>query len=236
MPGDAPLLAIECSNPPAGAGVAVGRPGSCLGGERLDPSAGPGEDLLPAIDRLFARVGLAPTDLGGVAVSVGPGGYTSLRIGVAAAKSIAATLARLRGGAIPCFAVPTALAAHRGLDPALREGRRVVVALAWKRESAWVRRFPADAPAGPGGLVTLDRLGLRPGDALVAEARLVERLRGEGRLPAGVEAVAPALDPVAVLEASGGLEPVSALELAPLYPREPEAVTTWRSRAGAQSG
>ena len=47
------------------------------------------ETLAPAMGHLFDQVGLAPTDLHVVAVDLGPGLFTGLRVGVAAAKGLA---------------------------------------------------------------------------------------------------------------------------------------------------
>lgn len=48
-----------------------------------------GRLLLPWIDELLAEAGIAYSDLDGVAVDRGPGGFTSLRIGLGVAQGIA---------------------------------------------------------------------------------------------------------------------------------------------------
>ena len=50
------------------------------------------ETLTPALEHLLAQVDLVPADLGVVAVDVGPGLFTGLRVGVAAAKALAQSL------------------------------------------------------------------------------------------------------------------------------------------------
>jgi tRNA threonylcarbamoyladenosine biosynthesis protein TsaB len=47
--------------------------------------------LLPALEALLAEAGAATADLSGVVACVGPGGFTSLRIGVATAEGLALT-------------------------------------------------------------------------------------------------------------------------------------------------
>ena len=46
------------------------------------------EVLIPTIKRLFSDCGLGKDDLDAVCVSVGPGSFTSLRIGVSTAKAL----------------------------------------------------------------------------------------------------------------------------------------------------
>jgi tRNA threonylcarbamoyladenosine biosynthesis protein TsaB len=52
---------------------------------------GHSEHLLPTLDALMAEAGASPRDLSGVAACVGPGGFTSLRIGVATAEGLGLT-------------------------------------------------------------------------------------------------------------------------------------------------
>ena len=47
------------------------------------------ERLLPAIERILADAGLTVGDLGGLAVAIGPGSFTGLRIGLSTAKGLA---------------------------------------------------------------------------------------------------------------------------------------------------
>ena len=50
------------------------------------------ETLMPALEHLLAQVDLVPADIGVVAVDIGPGLFTGLRVGVAAAKGLAQSL------------------------------------------------------------------------------------------------------------------------------------------------
>jgi tRNA threonylcarbamoyladenosine biosynthesis protein TsaB len=50
------------------------------------------ETLMPAIDELCRRAGLRPADIEGVAVDIGPGLFTGLRVGLATARSLTLAL------------------------------------------------------------------------------------------------------------------------------------------------
>ena len=58
-------------------------------------------ELSPGISDLLARCNAKPADLGAIAVALGPGSFTSLRIGLALAKGLALALK------IPLVGVPT---------------------------------------------------------------------------------------------------------------------------------
>ena len=58
-------------------------------------------ELAPAVAQLWSRAGVGPGDLSTIAVAVGPGSYTGLRVGLALAKGIAL------GQKLPLIGVPT---------------------------------------------------------------------------------------------------------------------------------
>ncbi len=58
-------------------------------------------DLAPLVDAMLRREGVAPRDLAGLAVAIGPGSYTGLRAGLGLAKGMALALG------IPLVGVPT---------------------------------------------------------------------------------------------------------------------------------
>lgn len=59
------------------------------------------KDLMPMVDRLLKKANLKKEELTGIAVSVGPGSYTGIRIGMATAKALAQSLN------LPCVPVKT---------------------------------------------------------------------------------------------------------------------------------
>jgi len=241
-------LAIEASNPSAAAstpGVAIGRvvpsAGSqndsrafdtgveLLGVELFRSTARHDDDLLPAIDRLWTRlvednVVADRREIGLVAVSVGPGGFTGLRVSIAAGKMIAEALGAR------CVAVPSACVVARRVKAELP--RPFAVLLASKRETTVATVFveSVSAPSPPREISASDLASLGVA-GIVADGFLPEAVRAEAdRL--GTDIVEPVFSPTACLEAAAGLEPIDAAHLLPIYGREPEAVRKWRELHG----
>ncbi|WP_375460875.1 tRNA (adenosine(37)-N6)-threonylcarbamoyltransferase complex dimerization subunit type 1 TsaB [uncultured Enterovirga sp.] len=109
--------------------TALGQCGACiletddpepLSAESLAMERGHAEALLPLIDRVVSRVEGSFSSLDLVAVTIGPGSFTGLRVGIAAARAI--------GLAVPCPVVGvTTLSAL--MAPILEDApRRLVVA------------------------------------------------------------------------------------------------------------
>ena len=263
------ILAIETSNPSsgphgllddgalAGPGVALGtneeRP-SLIGQESLRESARQDDDLMPAIERLFRGHDAHPHQIGRVAVSVGPGGYTGVRIAVAAAKLIA----EASGARTVAVASARSAAWRLGQDAA-----PALVCLASKRGAAHATVLPTrawwDARGRDAVLALVGEAGVEETQRRIDEGRQwiaascevgvisaeqvarlsPETLIGDRHLPEafvrwadanGVRIVEPIFSPRSVLESAGGTSGCDPVSLRPVYPREPDAVTQWRAR------
>ncbi|MBL8759161.1 MAG: hypothetical protein JNK35_12110 [Phycisphaerae bacterium] len=233
------LLAIEASNPSwPGSGVAAARVDgggavTVLGNEPIAASTRERDDLVAAVSRLFARLGLAAREVSEVAVSVGPGGYTSVRMSVAAGALIAEAAG---AGGAGCRAVPTARVAALG---AVRCGAAlpVAVALAHKGETAHVtvfREHPSSqgaCGAGAASVVAATALSGIGAATLVTDGAVGEAWVAAARA-AGMAVMSPVLSAALVADLAGQVERSGPEGLRPEYAREPEAVTLWRSRHG----
>jgi tRNA threonylcarbamoyladenosine biosynthesis protein TsaB len=118
------ILALETSDKIGSvAAIADGNPLAELILDRKQRSA---QSLLPAVDSLLKQVGWRPADVQVVGVSIGPGSFTGLRVGVTAAKVFAyAVGAEVLGvntleaiaancGDTPCNEVSVVIDAQRG--------------------------------------------------------------------------------------------------------------------------
>lgn len=110
-----PLLVFETSGRTAGAALreADGRTAA----RTVEGRARHGAALIPLADELLRARGLTPRELGGIGVSLGPGSWTGLRVGLAAAKAVAWSCGLELVG-VPSF---EALAAAAFSSPSLEE-------------------------------------------------------------------------------------------------------------------
>lgn len=105
------LLAADTST--AFYSVAAVTPSGVLGEVSIGRDRRHSERLLETVDNLLTELGIRGEDIGALAVSIGPGSFTGLRIGVSAWKGLAL------GWGLPLVGVPTldALARHLNDGP-----------------------------------------------------------------------------------------------------------------------
>lgn len=122
--------------------VAVCRGEVVLGGRTTAMERGHAEALMPMVVQVLADAGLGFADLDLIAVTIGPGAFTGLRVGLAAARGMALA------ADIPCIGVTT-LEAIAASIPAERRrpGTVLMVALDTRRRDLYVQTFAADGTA-----------------------------------------------------------------------------------------
>lgn len=170
------VLGIETATVLGGVAL-VADGGELLGEITLRNHESHSERILPAAEWLLKALGFLPRELAAIAVSQGPGSFTGLRAGIAAAKGLAFSLS------VPLFGIPTleALAANAppGAGPvcAVLNARRGEVFRA-----LFHRGFAGPQRLEPDGLVPLRSFA----DELPDECLVV------GELPAAFRASLPA--------------------------------------------
>ncbi|MFY9292420.1 MAG: tRNA (adenosine(37)-N6)-threonylcarbamoyltransferase complex dimerization subunit type 1 TsaB, partial [Methylorubrum rhodinum] len=82
------ILAIDTALDACAACIATDASDDLLAEESMPLARGHAEALLPLIERVMARVDGGFASLSRVAVTVGPGSYTGLRVGLSAARAV----------------------------------------------------------------------------------------------------------------------------------------------------
>jgi tRNA threonylcarbamoyl adenosine modification protein YeaZ len=171
-----------------------------------------GELLMPMIAKVLADAGVSRTDLTAVAVGVGPGPYTGLRVGVVTARVLGAVLGIPVHGVCSLDIIAAAVA-----PPA---GREFLVATDARRKEVYWARYDADGRRLEGPLV--GPAAAIPGAAGLAVAGAGGQLYPEsfGEVIEPAYPGARALCGVVAAQLAAG-QPAPSSE--PLYLRRPDA-------------
>lgn len=213
------LLAFDCAGRALSA--ALGEDGRLLAARREELARGHGERLFGLIGDVLEEAGLDYAALDAIAVTRGPGGFTGVRIGLAAARGLG-----LAAG-LPVLGVTTFALAGAGLAAAVPAaalaGRTPVAVIDSKRAELFVQVLQPEAAPFVAAPEALDvRLPPGPlalcGDAARAAAEALQAAGRDVLLPPA----AARLDARHLLGLVGSKVPESTPPPEPLYLRPPD--------------
>lgn len=219
------------------ASVAVGRPPGVAAGAHVQGARRHAAELVRLVDFALGRVGLKPGDLDGIVVGDGPGSFTGLRIGWAAAKGLAHE-AGLEFRAVPSLmAAACGAAANLGPEPVAAcydALRGQVYGAVYVFRADRVDTIVAPGVRTPAELA---RMATARPKVLVGSGvgRYAEELtRWTGTPPVPLEALPPTATMLLALVGREGAgravdDPASA---EPVYGRPAEAQAQWEARHG----
>ena len=223
-------LGIEMSNPSSTSADSPAHAIALWSGSNHDaplldsspmPKGTRGSDgVMRAIELICECNGVRPGSIARILVSVGPGGYTALRIATTTAKMLAHTLG---AEVIP---VPSALVASTALTPGMCPALITLASKKGKTHASIATEPGTVNEIGVLGADSLESLGL---GSIVADTHLPETFAQQAQA-LGLDRHELVLDARNLLRASQGIEPIESMRLTPLYAREPDAVTQWRAR------
>jgi tRNA threonylcarbamoyladenosine biosynthesis protein TsaB len=236
------VLGLDTATPQVG--CALGDDDGPVASFQLSRGRRHAETLVPAIDSLCRQSGIDLGDVGAVAVDIGPGLFTGLRVGVATGKALASALGIPMVGlvSLDLLAYPHRRLARERLVASVIDARRGEVFWAWYRAvPGGVQRITDYSVSSPDDmaaeLVALGESTLAVGDGAwryrqrLAEVEDVEVGEPGSAFPSAAVLVELA-HPLAVRE-----EFVTPGELAPLYLRQADVRINWdeRDHRGAQA-
>ncbi len=188
--------------------------------ERLTERPAHATELLPAVGDVMERADVTFGELDAIAVGVGPGTFTGLRIGVATARALA------KANELPLRAVSSLAALAAGIPDRLR-----LPMIDAKRREVYAALFDGDDERWPPFVTGIDALVVRLADAGFTPLAAGDgSLRFRNELEATGVAVAPAEAALHVVSAGHlcrralGAPDVAPEQVVPDYLREPDAI------------
>ena len=134
--------------------------------------------LAPAINVMLTREGLTAVDLKGIAVAIGPGSYTGLRVGLAAAKGMALANNTPLVGVSTLDIVATATGPYDAQLLVVAEAGRSRVCAAiyrWRSRQGWQAIAAPVIEVWPDLLSQLNRPTIVTGEVSAEAAKLVRK-------------------------------------------------------------
>ncbi len=148
------VLAIDTAGIDCSAAVLDSSAGTLLSAVSEEIGKGHAERLMAVIDQALDEAGIQLQAVGKIAVAIGPGSFTGIRVGVAAARGLSLSLG------IDCVGVSTLetlAASHRAAG---RSEKLVIVAMDAKREEIYAQAFGTDgSPLNEPAALSADDVG-----------------------------------------------------------------------------
>ncbi len=207
------VLAIDTAGVDCSAALFDSATGQVLSAVSEMIGKGHAERLMAVIDEALSQAGRQLSEVGRIAVVTGPGSFTGIRVGVAAARGLSLAL-----GA-ECVGVTTLesiAAKHIESEPS----RPVVVAMDAKRGELYVQPFAAD------GSSLGDPAAVSPSEAAGLVASLSAVVLGSGRhivLNETLDSAAVDRFDISTVARLGAAKSSAATKPKPLYLRGPDA-------------
>ena len=140
------VLSIDCAG--FGCGVCVWRDGAVLDSAFENMERGQDQKLMPLVMRIMQEARITFDNLDRVAVTRGPGSFTGLRIGLAAARGIGLAAGK------PVIGIDRFAIYHEALKGS---GDQLIV-INSRRDELYCRFYPANAAAQPDRMMTADEI------------------------------------------------------------------------------
>ena len=213
------ILAIDTALESCAACVTSGSAAEPLALESLPMSRGHAEALLPLIERVVSRIDGGFPSLDRIAVTVGPGSYTGLRVGLSAARAIGLATGRpvVGVGTLSALLAPLLADASEGTLAAAIDARHGAVYVQALATNSGDGLAPAHLPLDEAA----ERLGHGPVTLVGSGAPLLAAALAERGVTARI-AGSEAPDIIAVAQLGMVADPAQALPR-PLYLRGPDA-------------
>jgi tRNA threonylcarbamoyladenosine biosynthesis protein TsaB len=231
------MLILGITTSTAQVGCAIGGHEGVLGAIHSSRGRRHAETLTPAIEFLCRQSRVELSDIGAIAVDLGPGLFTGLRVGVAAGKALshARRLPMIGVSSLDLLAFPLRHSPKR-IVCALDAGRGEVFHASYRQSPGGVQQVSRPEVISPADLASdLLALGedvLLAGDGALRYQAMFEPVR---RLELADHSEAyPLAGSLVQLAHARALreEFVGPVELTPMYLRKPDAEINWTTRDG----
>lgn len=232
------MLILGITTSTAQVGCAIGGHEGVLGSTHSTRGRRHAETLTPAIEFVCRQARIDIAEIGAVAVDVGPGMFTGLRVGVAAAKALshARRLPMVGVPSLDLIAFPLRHS-HRRIVCAVDAGRGEIFHASYRQVPGGVQRLTDPEVATPADLAS-DLIATTEEVLLVGDGALRHRdvFADLGRVELADQGMAfPNAGSLVQLAHARALreEFAGPGEVSPLYLRKPDAEINWQTRDGA---